>query len=99
MTQYNDDDLVYVDPTKREVVGLVKWDKNGNAIRLEKEEVDDAKENEKKKRGKQYKSYYPWGTYKTMKKVYKLKGTAKEDQVNQPFDEAFTRATKEAFWD
>jgi|TARA_Y100000310_G_C20697989_1_gene827100 hypothetical protein len=99
MTQYNDDDLVYVDPQKREVISLVKWDKDGNAIPLEKEEVEEKEEDGKKKRKKKYKSYYPWGTYKTMKKIYKLEGKAKEDSANQPFDEAFTKATKEVFWD
>jgi hypothetical protein len=34
-----------------------------------------------------------------MKKIYKLEGKAKEDSANQPFDEAFTKATKEVFWD
>jgi len=107
---YKDDDFVYVDPKTRTVKGIVKWSKHGDAVPLLMEEQEDTEEEEKKdkssalklrkpKRRKKRKRYYPWGTYRTMKKLYRLEGKEKEGEKNQAFDEALQRSTREPFWD
>ncbi|MBU0458050.1 hypothetical protein KJ652_03835 [Patescibacteria group bacterium] len=97
-TEYKDDDLVYIDPNKRVVIGMVEWDKNGNAKKLEMKEVVDPEKGEKK-RFRKGKRYYPWGTYKTMKKIHKLEGKEKEPDKHQTLEEAMEMAQKEPFWD
>jgi hypothetical protein len=94
MSKYSDDDFVYVDPQKREVIGNVKWDKSGNAIKMQFVEEGDKTSKKSNK-----KSYYPWGTYRTMKKIYKLEGKMKDENASQSLDNALNKATKEPFWD
>ena len=72
---YNDEDLVYADPEKRVIVGKVEFGKNGNAKPLQMPEViRPPKEGDERRRGKPRKRFYPWGTYKTMRKLYKIDG-------------------------
>lgn len=102
-TGYKDDDLVYVDPEKKAVVSLVEFDKDGNAKQLEMkftEKANNGKEGEKpvKKRGGR-KRYYPWGTYKTMKKIYRIEGKEKEAENYKTLDKALSLALEEPYWD
>ena len=108
--QYSNDDFVYVDPKNRKVVGLVEWDKKGNAIEkempafIEKEEdAENGKDAPQKKpvrKGrKPKKRYYPWGSYRSMRKVYRLEGKEKIQDQNKPFDEVLQKALQEPFWD
>ena len=106
MPDYKDSDFVYVDPKSREVKGLVEWTKDGNAKPLlmeSKEEpiaqIPDKEDKKFKKIRKQNKQYYPWGSYRTMKKLYKLEGKEKESDKSQPLDDALGKALKEPFWD
>ena len=100
MNEYNDDDFVYVNPKTREVIGLVKWSKDGNPVPLKMDGEEDKEEAKKARiRKKAGKLFYPWGTYRTMKRIHRLEGKQKEGEKNQPFDEALQRAVKETFWD
>jgi len=58
-SDYKDEDLVYVDPRKRAVVGIVEWSADGNPKKLEMESTekiddddDDGKEKGKGKGGR-----------------------------------------------
>ncbi|MBU0767144.1 hypothetical protein KKF55_05210 [Patescibacteria group bacterium] len=108
MPDYKDTDFVYVDPKTREVKGLVEWTADGNAkplLMVFKEgpavKSSDKEDAKPKRIIKNINRYYPWGSYKTMKKLYKLegKGKEKESDKNQSLDEAMGKAAKEPFWD
>lgn len=64
-SHYNEDDLVYVDPDSKTVIGPVAWDRHGNVKPLPYKK----KEGEKDKR-----KYYPCGTYRSMKNAFRLGG-------------------------
>ena len=51
------------------------------------------------KRRKQRQRYYPWGTYRSMKKIYKLEGKPKAVENLKTLDEVLERALREPFWD
>ncbi len=128
---YGDDDLVYVDPDARTVVGRVTFDEKGNAKKLERPsmfaEPDDdepdlapsadsanasvkpspaapAKPGPKGKADrrpprKPRKRYYPWGTYRTMKKIYKIEGKVFEAERTLTLDDVMEKALQEPYWD
>jgi hypothetical protein len=129
--QYADDDLVYVDPDAKTVVGPVTFDDKGNAKKLERPsafaEADDdesdakidpapsadpavaAKPEPAKGRGrggrdrrpprKPRKRYYPWGTYRTMKKIYKIEGKVFDAERTLTLDDVMEKALQEPYWD
>lgn len=94
---YRDDELVYVDPDLKVVVGRVEWNKTGNAkpLPIKKEEASPDAE---KKRGS-WRKYYPWGTYKSMKRVFKLEGKQGKFQPDKTLDEVIGKALEQPFWD
>jgi hypothetical protein len=102
MPEYSDEDFVYVDPKTRQVVGLVEWTTNGTPIPLEMKlpepEVDEEGEKRRKFR-KPRKRYYPWGQYRTMKKLYKIEGKQKDAESYIDLDEAMKKAVQEPYWD
>ena len=100
MAAYTDDDLVYVDPAKRTVVAKVTFDSNGKPEELEMV-IEDKKGAEKDapKKKKPRKRYYPWGTYRTMKKQYRIEGKEKEIENYKKLDDAIKLAVEEPFWD
>ena len=78
-TAYNDDDLVYVDPETRSVVKRVETDGNGNTKPLPYQSA----------LGKErWRKFYPWGTYRSMKKTYRLEGKRKELDGDLALDDA-----------
>ncbi len=95
---YADEDLVYVDPKKRMVIGRVEFAKNGNAkaLLMPEEEVTEAKEGRRPRIPR--KRYYPWGTYRSMRKLYKIDGGITEDDRRIPLDDAMEKSSKEPFW-
>lgn len=107
-TTYAPDDFVYVDPDAKKAVGKVEWDKNGNPLpkewpfpeRPEKEEGDDKKPKFKKPRKKRVR-YYPWGSYKTMAKLYKLEGKVKDKDTDDyiTLEKAIGNLQEDPFWD
>lgn len=111
-TAYAPDDFVYVDPTARKAVGLVEWDKDGNPVPKEwpypenkDSDSDDASNNDKTKRRpvrkKKRTRYYPWGSYKTMSKLYKLEGKIKDKDTEDyiALDTAIGNLQEDPFWD
>jgi hypothetical protein len=97
---YKDDDLVYVDPETRTVVGRVEFDKNEKPKSLAyKPPVADAtKKTEKEVRKSFWRKVYPWGTYKSMKRIYKIEGKIKDPEPNKTLEEVLPKALNEAFW-
>lgn len=102
-TTYNDDDLVYVDPKKKAVVGIVQWSDAGKPQKMEMKlpEKEEAQEDEKPKgrRRPAKKRYYPWGTYRSMKKMFRIEGKEKEIENYKTLDTAIELAVNEPFWD
>lgn len=108
---YKDDDLVYVDPESRSVVGLVQFLPNGNskplAMQKPVEEADEEEEKPAAKGGKPARGrvrkprvrYYPWGTYRSMKKIYKIEGKIIGEPPTATLDEIMEKALKEPYWD
>lgn len=73
--QYQDDDLVYVDPESRTVLGCVTFDEKSGKPRslpVRKEEGKDA--------GRSWRTCYPWGTYRSMKRAFRLVGKVWEEK-------------------
>lgn len=111
MPDYKDDDLVYIDPAKKAVVGKVEFDKNGKPIKKEmviddskNTDESDEKDKEKgkgrgKRRSRNKKQYYIWGTYRSAKKMYNIEGKWREEEENKTFDDALQLALKEPYWD
>lgn len=106
--QYKDDDLVYVDPKERVVVGRVEFDAKDIpkplAMKTAVEESDDEEEKPAAKPGakgrvrKPRVRYYPWGTYRSMKKIYKIEGKIHNEPPTATLDEIMEKALKEPYW-
>jgi len=94
---YKDEDIVYVDPELKKVVGLVEWDKNGNPKALAMPEAP-ASTKEGARPRKRETRYYPWGTYKSMKKVFQVEGKIKRIESGKTLEEILPKALEQAFW-
>ncbi len=108
--QYKDDDLVYVDPKERVVVGRVEFDAKDIpkplAMKVATEEVDDEEEKPAAKPGTKGRGvrkprvrYYPWGTYRSMKKIYKIEGKIHNEPPTATLDEIMEKALQQPYWD
>lgn len=99
---YQPDDFVYVDPRERVVIGLVEWDKNGLPKarayeieeKLEKTEGGDKAKRQPRKR----KGFYPWGTYRSMNRIYRIERKPKVIESGKTLDEILPKALTDAFW-
>lgn len=127
---YADDDLVYVDPDQKTVVGKVEFKENGLPIPKEMppkfaeagaapaaaDDDDEAKAapapagkpspgakggrgGDRRPPRKPRKRYYPWGTYRTMKKIYKIEGKVPEAERTLTLDDVMEKALQEPYWD
>lgn len=98
---YADDDLVYVDPDKRVVVGLVQWSNTGRPKSLEIPQDTEKSVDPKtgKPRRARRKRSYPWGTYRSMKRLFKIEGKVHDDRPMLQLDEAIALCQNEPFWD
>ena len=76
--QYQDDDLVYIDPESRTVVGKVEWSENG----LPKSLLYD-----KKEKKEFWRKFYPWGTYRSMKGAFRIDGKREEKEGAASIDD------------
>lgn len=95
-TSFRDEDLVYVDPEARTVVGIVEWSPSGqpkSRLCPEKPRGEDASQ-----RGRSRK-YFPWGTYRSMKRLYHLEGKRGKEQPTATLDETIEKALREPYWD
>jgi hypothetical protein len=92
---YGDQDLVYVDPDNRLIIGPVEWLKNGNPKPLPIPETEP--EEGKRKRGGGRK-YFPWGTYRSVKNMYRI-GGKKKDEPTESLDEVMGKAMRDPYWD
>ena len=98
---FSDDDLVYVDPQKKMVIGPIEFTKKGTVEKKEmlvEVESTDASEKPKRRRSPK-KRYYPWCSYKTAKKIYRVEGKYIEPDNHKPFEEVLSLALDHAFWD
>ncbi len=97
-TAYKDSDLVYVDPETRTVVGIVEWDKNEKpkSRPYVASPAKDAKPGDKPKGF--WRKFYPFGTYRSMKRIFKVEGKIKDAEPNKTLEEVLPRALNEAFW-
>ena len=99
---YGDEDLVYVDPDTRTVVGKVEWNTAGRpkSLPMKVDEPVEAKdENDPKaKRHVRRQRFYPWGTYRSMKRIFKLEGKQPKQEAQNTLDEILEKALKEPFW-
>ncbi len=43
--------------------------------------------------------YYPWGTYRTMKKIYKIEGKVFDAERTLTLDDVMEKALQEPYWD
>ncbi len=99
VAQYSDDDLVYVDPDSRTVIGRVEW--NGEKpvskayVPVQKDPATTKKPSDDRPF---FRKFFPFGTYRTMKKVFKIEGKVKEAEPNRTFEEVLPKALNEAFW-
>lgn len=96
--QYNDDDLVYVDPETRTVIGIVEWGTNEKPISKPYVPTPskDAKPGERPKGF--WRKLYPWGTYRSMKRIFKVEGKIKDAEPNKTLEEVLPKALSQAFW-
>ncbi len=102
MADFRDDDFIYVDPEKRVVVGRVEWTAEGLPIPLKRGEEDvqqDTAEHAHKERRRTRERYYPWGSYRTMKQIYRLEGKTKEAAGEGTLDTVLEKALREPYWD
>ncbi len=97
---YKDDDVVYVDPDERRVLGMLEWTPAGRPKSLlvpgpaPKEGDEDVKPERKRRR-----KFFPMGTYRSLKKIYKIEGKIHEQRPMLTLDEAIVKAMQEPFWD
>ncbi len=104
-TPYKDDDLVYVDPDTKAVIGPVEWSKNGNPKSKSFAHADAGADKEKKgkkdreERRRSGRKHYPWGTYRSMKRAFKLEGKQKKSDPNATLDDVMVKALDQPFWD
>ncbi len=122
---YNDEDLVYVDPDAKAVVGRVEFNDKGLAKPLamppkfaepedpvvaagaaEPEAKPDAAAKpalkgkiDRRPARKPRTRYYPWGTYRTMKKIYKIEGKIPEPERTLTLNDVMEKALQEPYWD
>ena len=97
---YKDDDLVYVDPESKTVIGPLEWSRAGNPkpLQMPSPPDDERPSSRSGGRGPRRKRFYPWGTYRSMKRVFQLEGKTKKVEGNMQLEDAIQRALKEAYW-
>lgn len=90
-TQFQDDDLVYVDPETRTVLGPVQFDeKSGNPQSLPR------KKEEGKDGAYSWRKFYPWGTYRSMKRAFRLVGKVWEEKGEATLEDALPKMLGDA---
>jgi len=83
---YSDDDLVYVDPDSRTVVGKVEWNEQGSPKSMPYV---------KKEGEKSWRKFYPWGTYRSMKGAFRINGKRVEEESESTLDSVLPKFLKD----
>ncbi len=100
---YKDDDLVYVDPETRSVVGKVEFAKDEQPKSKTYTPAAVPAGKDSKKPGERPKGFwrkvYPYGTYRSMKRIFKVEGKIKDPEPNKTLEEVLPKALNEAFWE
>ncbi|MBT3835088.1 hypothetical protein HOF56_02460 [Candidatus Peribacteria bacterium] len=86
-SQYSDDDLVYVDPDKKEILGKVEFDANGKPKKLPYPSKEEGRA--------PWRKFFPWGTHKSMENAWLKKRGGSEDDSESSFDDALERLLKD----
>jgi len=95
---YLPSDFVYVDGENRKVVGRVQWKEDGTPVPLKKPEPPADNRPDRKGRAPRVR-YYPWGTYETMNRIYRLEGKKESTQEGSiDLDTAVAKLQEEPFW-
>ena len=94
---FTDYDLVYVDPDTNSVVGKVEWNKNGNP--KTRPYVAPPAPPGKEERRRSWRKFYPWGTFRSMKNVFKVEGKQRKKEPTKTLNEVIEVALKEPYWD
>lgn len=76
---FQDDDLVYVDPDTKSVLGPLEYGKNGNPKSIPYKEVESSG-------NKSWRKFYPWGTYRSMKRAFRLEGKVRDEGNGETLD-------------
>lgn len=90
VSAFQDVDLVYVDPDARAVVGRVEWGKTGNPKSMPIPKQTDGE--------KTWRKFYPWGTYRSMRNVYRLEGKQGKKQPEKTLEQVIPLALEQPFW-
>lgn len=93
---FKDDDLVYVDPETRTVVGKVEWNKKEQPMT---KAYPKTRKDEKGQERPSWRKSYPWGTYRSMRRIYKIEGKVKDPEPQKTLEEVMPRALSEAYWE
>ncbi|MBI1813190.1 hypothetical protein HY285_03950 [Candidatus Peregrinibacteria bacterium] len=94
---YRDEELVYADPESRTVVGPVEWSKSGNPkSRPIPKQAESSVPGEKKR---SWRTYFPWGTYRSMKRFFRFEGKQKKVDPDKTLDQVIQKALEQAYWD
>lgn len=96
-SQWQPEDLVYVDPDSNAVVGKVEWSNSGAPKQLPF--VFTAPADPKAERRRSWRKYHPWGTYRAMKNVYKVDGKPHKKEPTKTLEQVIDVALKEPYWD
>ncbi len=96
---YRNDELVYVDPDAKTVVGRVEWSKTGNPKSMLVPKNPEPTAKDKDDGRKRWRKNYPFGTYKSMKNAFKLEGKQKKGENTRTLEEILPIALEQAFWD
>lgn len=99
LQKFNDADLVYVDPETRTVVGRVEWDTKEQPVSKAYPKTIMRKGKQGEEEVKSWRKAYPWGTYRSMKRLYKIEGKIKDPEPQKTLEEVLPRALSEAYWE
>ena len=82
--QYGDDELVYIDPDTKTVVGKLEYGKNDlpKSLPYTKEESSGERS---------WRKFYPWGTYRSMKRAFRLEGKVREEERGDTLDDVLPK--------
>ena len=82
-SSYGDDALVYVDPDTKTVLGPVQFGKNEVPKSLPVKEASPEE--------RSWRKFYPFGTYRSMKRAFRLEGKVREEDSGATLDDVLPK--------